>query len=464
MKKFLLALIALALVLCLCCGAAAMASEAPADEVSAPAADGSDGLTGWVNGGTEDSPRWFYYGSDGNPVTGWQKIGGYWYLFVSSDMYNYEYYTEDYYSGEMLCLEWYEDASGNRYYFPESGRMVTGWQEIPADSGRWYYFTSGGKQVTGWQKSGSSWYYLDPDNYGIMTANTGLEIDGVTYYFDADGHMATGWKEIPADSGRWYYFASNGKQVTGWLKSGGYWYYLDPDQDGAMLRGCWYSDPEDVSAPTYSFDDDGRMVTGWEQVGDSYYYYKSNGEQARGEWLQSGSNWYYLKADGVMACSETLTIDGVEYEFGPTGKWMPISLNAALQAYADKLSTLAGYSSRFALIYVDNDDVPELVISTGNMHAGTGTVYAFDGTKLNEKTSGDYGNTYYKPRTGYMINDVWINGYGESITNYYLSNGTWSKVSSAGSGSTTTITYYNMFSITTANISSMLSDYTAFVM
>ena len=39
-------------------------------------------------------------------------------------------------------------------------------------------------------------------------------------------------------------------------------------------------------------------------------------------WLESGSTWYYLKDDGVMAASETLTIDGADYSFGPEGNWI----------------------------------------------------------------------------------------------------------------------------------------------
>lgn len=35
-------------------------------------------------------------------------------------------------------------------------------------------------------------------------------------------------------------------------------------------------------------------------------------------WLELGGSWYYLGADGAMVMG-TEWIDGVEYQFGPTG-------------------------------------------------------------------------------------------------------------------------------------------------
>ena len=46
------------------------------------------------------------------------------------------------------------------------GRMGTGWQKI---NGSWYYFVSSGAMKTGWQKVGGKWYYLDAS--GKMAAN-----------------------------------------------------------------------------------------------------------------------------------------------------------------------------------------------------------------------------------------------------------------------------------------------------
>lgn len=43
-----------------------------------------------------------------------------------------------------------------------------------------------------------------------------------------------GWQRDES-SGVWYY-GKNGKHQTGWLQSGGYWYWLDPANDGAMQQ------------------------------------------------------------------------------------------------------------------------------------------------------------------------------------------------------------------------------------
>ena len=48
----------------------------------------------------------------------------------------------------------------------------------------------------------------------------------------------------------WYY-GKNGKHQTGWLQSGGYWYWLDPANDGAMQTG--YFNVTDAGGSTASF-------------------------------------------------------------------------------------------------------------------------------------------------------------------------------------------------------------------
>ena len=66
-------------------------------------------------------------------------------------------------------------------------------QIIPADGwklidGSWYYFQNYQK-AGGWVQLGETWYYLNPDNGGIMAANTSLTIDGTVYQFGPDGAM-----------------------------------------------------------------------------------------------------------------------------------------------------------------------------------------------------------------------------------------------------------------------------------
>lgn len=59
---------------------------------------------------------WQLVNDDGSLVTGWVKIGDYWYYM---DL-----------TGTMYQSKWFEDTNGKWYYLDDNGRMVTGWQKI----------------------------------------------------------------------------------------------------------------------------------------------------------------------------------------------------------------------------------------------------------------------------------------------------------------------------------------------
>lgn len=58
---------------------------------------------------------WQLVNDDGSLVTGWVKIGDYWYYMDST--------------GTMYQEKWLQD-NGKWYYLDDNGRMVTGWQKI----------------------------------------------------------------------------------------------------------------------------------------------------------------------------------------------------------------------------------------------------------------------------------------------------------------------------------------------
>lgn len=66
---------------------------------------------------------------------------------------------------------------------------------------------------------------------------------------DNSSVIKDGWQRDES-SGVWYY-GKNGKHQTGWLQSGGYWYWLDPANDGAMQTG--YFSVTDAGGSTTSF-------------------------------------------------------------------------------------------------------------------------------------------------------------------------------------------------------------------
>ena len=59
---------------------------------------------------------WQLVNEDGSLVTGWVKIGDYWYYMDST--------------GTMYQEQWFKDTNSKWYYLDDNGRMVTGWQKI----------------------------------------------------------------------------------------------------------------------------------------------------------------------------------------------------------------------------------------------------------------------------------------------------------------------------------------------
>lgn len=145
-----------------------------------------DALTGWQQASDDN---WLYYGEDGNPVTGWQKIKNKWYFFDASG---------------IMQTGW--KKSGGKWYYlnPANGQMVTGWKQI---SKKWYYFKSSGvmaakeyckgywlnkdgtwtyKYKASWKKDSKGWWFGDAS--GWYAKNQTLKIDDKDYSFNAAGY------------------------------------------------------------------------------------------------------------------------------------------------------------------------------------------------------------------------------------------------------------------------------------
>lgn len=122
--------------------------------------------------------------------------------------------------------EWRRYEGGIGYRDEESGKRVTGWQDI--DGGR-YCFNKEGFALTGWNK-----------------------VNGDTYYFNGSklGRMVTGWARI---KGKQYYFGTDGIMRKGWVKINGSTYYFGTD--GVMLAGGSYK----VNGKVCTFGSDGVL-------------------------------------------------------------------------------------------------------------------------------------------------------------------------------------------------------------
>lgn len=96
----------------------------------------------------------------------------------------------------------------------------------------------------------------------------------------------------------------------------------------------------------------------------------------------------------------------------------------ALTAYQKKLTRLDSRYNKFALIYLDKDSIPELLITPKEtVHIATSDVYVYTGGKLKKlKYAGsDFGRLVYSRKKSVVSNSAWINGYG-AISTFYRFN------------------------------------------
>lgn len=324
---------------------------------------------GWV----EQDGAWYYY-EDGVKHTGWLELN------YSDEEWGGEW-TEKYYFDKDGAMHtgWLE-LDGNRYYFEESGSLVTdgfafvpesknyfffdengvsqsGIQDVLGDSftflayfdaktglvknswkfadGTWYYADREGRLASGWLQLAGKWYFFNNE----AEMQTGWINDGkFDYYMTSSGAMAQGWTLV---DGKWYYFNNSGFSKTGWLKDGKDWYLLDNtglmktgwvldsgkwyylDNSGAMKTG-WVL----VDGKWYFLDNSGAMKTGWQQVGGKWYFLDNSGAMKSG-WLLEGSTWYYLNSSGDMAVGWKL-VNGKWHFFNQSGA---MAANTTVQGY-----------------------------------------------------------------------------------------------------------------------------------
>ena len=231
----------------------------------------------YAPGSTTRSTGWIKYNGNsfyldpsngGAMVTGWKKIGSYWYYFNDSGHMQTGWLqrgsTWYYLDSEGKMLTGWQTINGYTYYLGTSndGAMAIGWTQIGS---YWYYFDDSGHMKTGWLQRGSTWYYLNPTNGRMLTG--WQTISEKTYYFDTEtGAMATGWQEIGS---RWYFFESTGARKTGWYNNGSYTYYLDPSMTTSWKK---------IDGFTYYFEPStGHMVTGKRTINGVQYEFDSQG-------------------------------------------------------------------------------------------------------------------------------------------------------------------------------------------
>ena len=108
----------------------------------------------------------------------------------------------------------------------------------------------------------------------------------------------------------------------------------------------------------------------------------------------------------------TLTLCMLFTLFAPAANVNAVSKRTkALTAYQKKLTSLDSRYNKFALIYLNKDSIPELLITPKEtVHIATSDVYVYTGGKLKKlKYAGsDFGRLVYSRKKSVVCNSGWI--------------------------------------------------------
>lgn len=263
-------------------------------------------------GASSGEKGYFYFGTSGMVMDGWQRINGSWYFLNNG-------YADDFADYQMVYGEVAID--GDEYYFGESndGSMKYGLVKVISETNAntpsstktesyYLYKDNGVRVLSGWGRYNSTWYYVSDDTGEVVTDSFvaldsndyEVEIDSPhaksIYYMDNNGVMKTGWLQVGEDTevrpgvtkGKvTYYFNEDGTMHTGWKKDGSKWYYLldEADEDNGYARGQ-------------------MLNSGVYTIAGKTYYFNTNGDMATATWktVEVGATDYscYFGSDGVM--------------------------------------------------------------------------------------------------------------------------------------------------------------------
>ena len=212
-----------------------------------------------------------------------------------------------------------KNVNGNWYLVDNNtGKNLTGFQEIKYQNKVVYYAPSNAQMQYGWQNINNNKYYFDNVS-GAMT--TGQKyIKGNWYLFDNQGVMQTGFQEI-ANQNKTAYYNKEGQMQFGQKYVDNHWYLFD-EVTGAMQTGfqkianqnktVYYNKKgqmqfgqQTVGNNSYLFDKvTGAMQTGFQNLApygqNKVVYYASNGQMQHGQ-KYVDNHWYLFdEATGAM--------------------------------------------------------------------------------------------------------------------------------------------------------------------
>lgn len=242
----------------------------------------------------KDGQGYWYWYEGSNYVTGWKEINSVWYYFNSAGVMQTSQWIGNYYvlaDGTMAKSQWigndYVDASGlwqpNQwinngrwwYRYGDGSYPISKFDTI---NGKKYYFDNSGYMVTGWKLIDIDWYYFN--GFGCMIKDQWIG----NYYIGKDGKMAKSqWV------GKYYVDASGVWQPDRWINDGQWWYRYG---DGSYPKEKF----DVIGDNVYYFDKNGYMVTGWNCIDKKWYYFNDLGIMAKDIWIGN----YYVDKYGVM--------------------------------------------------------------------------------------------------------------------------------------------------------------------
>ena len=218
--------------------------------------------------------------------TSQKNVNGNWYLVDNNTGKNLTGFQEIKYQNKVV------------YYAPSNAQMQYGWQSI--NSNRYYFDTFNGAMATGQKNINGNWYMFD--NQGVMqTGFQKIASQNKTVYYSEDkaklGQMQYGQKNI---KGNWYNFDTyNGAMKTGFVTIPSQNKTVYYSEDKAKLGQMQYGKTE-VKGKTYYFDTyNGAMKKGLTNINGNNYYFDNSGVMATGQKNISG-NWYMFNAQGIM--------------------------------------------------------------------------------------------------------------------------------------------------------------------
>ena len=226
---------------------------------------------------------------NGRYVTGWKKIGNYWYYFNQSGVLQTGKWVGDYYvNSRGIRISGFATIGNNTYYFRKStGKVVKG-KTFSVGSNK-YRAASDGKIVKRAWVSGK--YYAT--NTGAFVKGF-AKIGGNLYFFYRDSCQKLVSRMVSTKTGS-YFFDKNGKALKNMrVKSGGKIYGFG--SDWKMVKNNFLA----IGSKSYYFGSDGVMVTGLKTIGGSQYYFSSGGVMQKSTSVTVGSYAYTIGSDGKV--------------------------------------------------------------------------------------------------------------------------------------------------------------------